>query len=294
VGNLPTLPRDNHLRAVFTVALGMLAASSGGVAAQTLSGRLLNVNNEEPLESGVVSLLDASGVEVVQVVTDGNGRFVLKAPRPGTYLVKARRLGFRQWIDGPVELHSGDDLHGAFHLRPEAITLSELNVTADASVRFLRSIGFYDRAKSDFGHFITRDQIDTRRPQQMSDLLRGIPGVTVIPAAAGAGQMHVNLRGSRLSEGGPCDPRIFIDGLIASRGGSGPKTVNGMTPEGILDDPSATDPRDPGPTINDLVTPREIEAVEVYRSASQIPAQFGGAGADTRCGVIVVWTRRGR
>jgi len=46
--------------------------------------------------------------------------------------------------------------------------------------------------------------------------------------------------------------------------------------------------------VDDVVDPRDIEAIEVYRSGAQVPAQFGGMGPFTRCGVVVVWTRRGR
>ncbi len=34
----------------------------------------------------------------------------------------------------------------------------------------------------------------------------------------------------------------------------------------------------------------ELEAVEVYRSMAQVPVQF--ADPDTRCGIVVAWTRR--
>jgi Carboxypeptidase regulatory-like domain/TonB-dependent Receptor Plug Domain len=278
---------------VLALAIVLGTGAAGTLSAQTRSGRLFNVNTEEPLESGVVSLLDSTGVEVASSITNPTGWFQLVAPRPGTYLVKARRLGYRQWIDGPLEIHEGDALNAAFHLKPDPVTLSSLSVTAEASAQFLRNIGFYQRQRSDFGHYVTRDQIDMRRPQRMTDLLVSVPGVKIVPAASGAGRTQVQLRGSRPSDGGPCDPRVFIDGFIAVRGGSTAITVDGTNPEGVLGDPSSTDVNDPGPTLDDLVSPREIEAMEIYRSSSQIPARFGGAGAATRCGVIVVWTRRG-
>ncbi len=41
--------------------------------------------------------------------------------------------------------------------------------------------------------------------------------------------------------------------------------------------------------IDDLVLPIEIAGVEVYKGAASLPAEFGGA--DSRCGVVVVWTK---
>lgn len=35
-----------------------------------------------------------------------------------------------------------------------------------------------------------------------------------------------------------------------------------------------------------------LEAIEVYRGSAQIPMEFSGRGSD--CGVIVLWTRRGK
>lgn len=40
------------------------------------------------------------------------------------------------------------------------------------------------------------------------------------------------------------------------------------------------------------VQPEDVHAIEVYRTPSEIPAQFGGA--ESACGVILVWTQRGR
>jgi hypothetical protein len=40
------------------------------------------------------------------------------------------------------------------------------------------------------------------------------------------------------------------------------------------------------------ITGPEIDAVEVYRGAAEVPGEF--SGGDARCGVVVVWTRRGR
>jgi hypothetical protein len=92
--------------------------------------------------------------------------------------------------------------------------------------------------------------------------------------------------------GAVCEPRVFVDGLIAIRGDSKPVVV---TPGGAaIDEMNRDDPRFPEPTVDDVVDPRDIEAIEVYRSGADVPAQFGGMGPFTRCGVVVVWTRRGR
>jgi hypothetical protein len=46
----------------------------------------------------------------------------------------------------------------------------------------------------------------------------------------------------------------------------------------------------PGSTSLDIVTPEEIEAVEIYSGPATIPSEFAGA-RDQSCGLIVIWTR---
>jgi hypothetical protein len=47
-------------------------------------------------------------------------------------------------------------------------------------------------------------------------------------------------------------------------------------------------------SLDDIGHPSTVAGIEVYRSASQVPVQFGGSSIETLCGVIVVWTRTGR
>lgn len=35
----------------------------------------------------------------------------------------------------------------------------------------------------------------------------------------------------------------------------------------------------------------DLQAIEVYRSAAEVPGEFGGIGS--RCGALVMWTKRG-
>ncbi|HEX5726903.1 MAG TPA: hypothetical protein VFX98_15620, partial [Longimicrobiaceae bacterium] len=63
--------------------------------------------------------------------------------------------------------------------------------------------------------------------------------------------------------GNNCPPRLFLDGVPASTGGP----------------------------IDEVIEPMNVEAIEVYRGAAEIPAQYGGSSS--ACGVIVIWTRSG-
>ena len=43
------------------------------------------------------------------------------------------------------------------------------------------------------------------------------------------------------------------------------------------------------PSLDRFVLPIEVAAVEVYKGAASLPAEFGGS--DSQCGVVVVWTK---
>ena len=264
------------------------------LVAQSLHGRLLDLDTDSPIPFGFLEFFGEGGNPVATVRADENGVFRLKAPEAGVYMVKASRLGYRSWIDGPVELGEDDNLEVEFHLSKAVFALDPIEISAQADARYLNTVGFYERQRSDFGHFVTREQIAHRQPRRMTDLVATVPGVRLVPLPASAGKVQVQMRGSNLSQGSLCRPRVFVDGLIAIRGGSGPRRLGGGDvgdigeEEGPAGSEGSTEPN-----IDDVVVPEEIEAIEVYRSAAQVPAKFGGAGAFAQCGVIAVWTRRG-
>ena len=139
----------------------------------------------------------------------------------------------------------------------------------------------------------TREQIQARAPQRVTDLLAGIPGARVVPGTSGLGRAGIELDGSLLSHGGRCHPRVFVDGIMVIRGDA---RARGLDVSGL---PAATEAALPGAErpemeLDDLVQPEDIQAVEVYRRASEVPVRFGGTSTSTQCGVVVIWTRRGR
>ena len=66
-----------------------------------------------------------------------------------------------------------------------------------------------------------------------------------------------------------CNPAVFLDGALVRPGG--------------------TEHRQYTP-FNQIVDPDMVEAIEVYRRATEVPARFSGEWAT--CGVIAVWTTR--
>ena len=276
---------------VVLMLLGLLSGASSA-SAQRLQGRLLDVENEQPLYAGLISLLASDGREIVTVVTDAGGRWSLAVPGAGAYFVSARRLGYRPWVHGPFEIQANDSLTTVYHLGRVPLTLDPIEVSAQEMERFLNQAGFYERQRADFGHYITPGDIERRQAARITDLLSSLPGVRLV-ATGSVGGLAVQLRGSNPSDGGLCRPRVFVDGLLYARGDSRPRrsTTDAASTEQRIEDEIQR--VDQGISLDDIGHPSTIAAVEVYRSASQVPVQFGGASVETLCGVIVVWTRAG-
>ena len=279
-----------RLLCLLAVLLALIGAPAHG---QRLQGQLLDLETNEPLIGGLITLLSPDGRDLVTAVTDAEGKWVIEIPGPGTYQVSARHLGYRPWVHGPIAIAGDDDLVAVYHLGRHAVTLDPIEVSAQTMERYLAAAGFYERQRADFGHFITPADIERRQPTLITDLFSGLAGVNVMSAASGSvGGRVVQLRGSNLVQGGVCRPRIFVDGILFARGDSRlRRPVRAEATERRPDD--EVQRLDQSLNIDDIGHPSTIAAIEVYRSATQVPVQFGGTSVETLCGVIVVWTRAG-
>ena len=273
------------------MALSMGLAQGAPASAQRIRGRLLDFLSEQPLEAGLVTLRTADSVLVSTAITDENGNWAFKFPGPGSFYLEAARFGYLPWVAGPFDVVAEDDLNSVYHLWPEPIEMDPIEVSVAATRRHLEMEGFYERQRSDFGYFLAPEQIEKRGAPRLTDLLMGLPGVRMMSTTSGsAGGRFIVLRGSSLSQGGSCRPRVFVDGLMYAKGDSHPiERVEGLETELDLEPEFV----DQGLSLDDIGPPSDIAAIEIYRSAIEVPVQFGGTSVETLCGVIVIWTKRG-
>ncbi|MCH7473409.1 MAG: carboxypeptidase regulatory-like domain-containing protein, partial [Gemmatimonadetes bacterium] len=78
--------------------------------AQVLRGVLVDSATSLPIDAAFVVLLGASGVERARILTDGLGRFVLRAPEPGGYRLKSERIGYRSVLSPLFQLGDGSEI----------------------------------------------------------------------------------------------------------------------------------------------------------------------------------------
>jgi len=137
--------------------------------------------------------------------------------------------------------------------------------------------------------------IERRAGSKVTDVLAAVPGVRLVPTGDPFGRLIIQMRGSLLSRGGICRPRIFVDGIIYNRGDSRPTGVDewGNLERSYDPDQNPDFYEIEEPSIDQIVQPNDIAGIEVYRSGSQVPVKFGGTSIETLCGVIAIWTRVG-
>lgn len=246
--------------ALLVVALSLPAAE--GASAQTLAGRLLDASTDRPVALARVRLLARDSTPVALTVSDPDGWFAVTAPGAGGYLVTALSAFYLPRIDGPLQLGAGDTLRVELRIEPRPVPLDPVIARARKQRKFLADAGFYKRKGAGFGSFVTREDFERRDPQFLSDVVTDLPRARITIGPDGRRDIIFGAFGAR----GFCHPRVYMDGIIVAMGGSDRAE------------------------IDDLVSPKEVEAMEVYRSPAEVPIRYGGPAS--ACGVIVIWLQR--
>lgn len=265
------------VRCVFGVAvtvsqLQVLGAQTGIVAAAD-SGRISVagkvVSRGQPLSGAVVHIRGSE----LEAISDSVGSFVLNQLAAGTVVLEVHRLGFVAQ-DFPLTLIAGQNQTVSLELSPVPQVLPRVSVTSTLAkperLAYTHKFDeFYERRARRVGTFLTREQIDSAFKSTTPELLQTIPGVFIrqdiiqwriqFPRCGGARPL------GKITRGGTAPTErvaVFVDGYYM---------------------PESTDEVS---TIN----PAQIEAIEVYKGPSELPADARGRG----CGAIYLWLRNER
>ena len=213
---------------------------------------------------GVIRNTGGLPLEGVQVTVAGlpaaatsneRGEFTLTVSPTGPAVVRIRRLGFRP-DSAYVTFASGKPPEVKFTMQRIAVDLAPVTVVGRRELTGAMA-GFYKRRASSSGRFFTREDIEKRNASRMSDLLRMVPSLRVVPRGM---QNSVRIRGSR------CAPLVWLDGVPLS------------AMEFDLDS----------------MDPSTYEGIELYSGPASVPVEFqGNKQASSSCGTIVLWSKRG-
>lgn len=254
------------LAAAFSVGFG------SPLLGQTITGTLMEVDSDRAISLGLIILMTESGDSVTSGVTNAQGRFSLTAPEGGSFLVIASAFGFKETSAGVFEIGGGGEMNIEFRIAPAPMPIDGILIGLQRPVlqHNLITSGFVRRITRGFGRFITPYTIENSTARTSAELFRGIPGVFVNPIGGGGGpSAFMGGLVQMASMDGFCNPTMYVDGI--------------RMPEGMV--------------IDNVAPIDVIDAVEIYRRASEIPIEYAmtatGSGRSSGvCGVLVIWTKR--
>ena len=251
---LPLTPGDGDRKDI-----GVVRLEPGPEPTSTIAGTVTEGISGRPVAGALVSL---NGNTVAVTNADGTFR-VQRAPVGwGPNQFHVRHLSFADvtddiWVASPDEAFALD-----VTLIPVPVAeVPEIVVEVDRTMMvYGRMRPFYERRNLGLGDFFTRRDIEARNPTNVSDVLSGLPGVRL--RQVGLTGMSITLTRAIRGFNAPCEsPAIFIDGA----------RVEG------------------GLYLNQLLTPDQMEAMEVYQGTLETPQEF--TIPNENCGAIVIWTR---
>ena len=246
------------LRAALAALAALLAAPAAAFAQDegALVATVTAAGSGEPLAGAQVRIEGTA----LGGVTDGAGFLRLERVPGGEQAVRVSMLGY-ETARIPVSLLGGLTRQLRVELVVDPIPVDPLKATASAATwgtRMLESRGFYERKTGGVGVFMTRDDITRQNHRNLSQLLSRHARLNVSYEAFGTRMPgRPNRQGTRPID--RCQPSYFLDGVQVE----------------YFD-------------VNS-VRPSDVEGLEIYRGASEIPPAFNRAAGG--CGVVLIWTR---
>ncbi len=224
-------------------------AQSGGERGRVV-GTIVDQSSGDRLTSATLEVL---GTEI-RGPAGRDGRFRLPLMEAGTIQFRVVHAGYESRTER-LEIVAGQTLDLRIALvRDPTYELAPLIV--EVRSRVLERRGFYERRRQGYSAvFFTRDDIEFRDPQNVSELFTDLPGMMLIQGGLDGPQL-VFQRATSMRDSGVCRPSLYLDGVKSQI----------RLYDMILD-------------------PRHLEGVEVYVGAG-VPGQFNDP-----CGAVLIWTR---
>ena len=249
--------REARATSLCCTLLILLAAVPARTYAQdpgTLVGTVTRPD-KSPLHHVRVRLLATS----MEAESSSDGSFRIAGIPAGTYNIELRLLGFAVKTQ-PVTIEAGGTVRLPVEMIATATTIDTVSIRAPSIPAHLRD--FEERRARGSGRYFTRIQIDKMHARQVTDVLRRVPGYQFQPARSDGPSVQTGRTGTRI-----CPVMYYING--------------------------APFPVGADQSINSYIDVDSVEGIEVYSGSSSIPPQFNSTAYNTRCGIIVIWTRAG-
>jgi hypothetical protein len=272
------------MRSVFCLVAIALCAMSSASPAQTIRGTLLDDKTERPIELASVLMRDSASFVVASATTDSAGNFVLRAPRPGSYTLLARRIGYRTDVSPALTLGENQTLEMDFLIAVRPVALAPVTVTEEQRRARRDLIAGLD-PRSLGSRLITPEKIEVlaARTGSVAEVLRwqNIPGLWITDDGLGTTCLKI-LRG-RVSGNGV--------GSISRQSGQ-ESSVEGVRPSNT---PQGEDDRGcMAMYLDDAVFTNldDLDPAQIDRMLLLMPDEAGGLfGTGSSKGVLLIYSK---
>lgn len=139
------------------------------IAQRNITGKVIESDSQEPVAQTTVRLLKTDSSMVTGSLTDLNGKFRVKAPAAGNYIVQVTCVGFKSYTKRVRVTGEQDVSLGTVSLQPDAIMLKGATVTGQASKVTLKEDTFVYNASA----------YRTPEGSVVEELVRKLPGAQV-------------------------------------------------------------------------------------------------------------------
>ncbi len=257
---------------IAAIAVALLTVSAIPARSQgsgTITGVVMDASARVPIPQAQIQIVGTTR----GTVAGDDGRFRVAGLRPGTYQVRALRLGY-QGATQTVTVTDGGTADVSFALSQAAISLQEVVTTATGEAERKVEIGSAVAT-------LTPKVEEVASAQSASQLLAGKVASVDVEQAGGTigGGSRIRIRGANSISLGN-EPLIIVDGIkfnnsvgIDNTTGANTLDVGGQVPSRFND-----------------INPEDIEKIEVLKGPAAA-AQYGTAAAN---GVLQITTKRGR
>lgn len=249
------------LAALSLVAL--LAAPALAQERRTVSGTVTD-SGGRPVQ---YAMIDGGGN--ARALTNLSGEFRLLLPPKNKVEVNVRRIGY---LPGKVIIEPGGDTTVTVTIGQLGILMETQVIRAREQTAKLSVTGFYDRMNQSVngalvGEFILPEEIEMRKPNRATQLFEGRRGIQV----RRFGNCYDVTTCYRITGSGGCAATVYLDGRRLNRLDQGAASINSA------------------PSIDDLLNPSAVSAIEIYPRGGSAPPQFQSLAGT--CAIVAIWTR---
>ena len=264
-------------RYLIVAILLSFAAAASPARAQSVRGVVVDDSTKLPVEGATITLVDAASAEVVRTTrSDSSGNFMVHAGRPGTYRVRAARIGYQPLTSEAVRLGIGQLAVMRLRMATLAQRLVPVRITERRPLKaaeLMSTTGFDLRESKGLGMFLSGDRLTSLKQENLREILDSEFRPTLyVQSDPDLGDVLTMRQGAI-----DCAPEIFLDGRLLSE---------------------ATSSRGDALATLGSLRAADLHGIEVYRGNQLLPASLGGWFGVTRsslrpCGTVAVWTRSG-